>query len=173
MTRITTLTTALTLLLTGACALPPARNDPIPPACGSEIEIPVESTVPPKNLPIANPEVVLLVALATPLGCPVGVRIDGVDQFGRHGVNADTGRAYPWQGIRRSPYTHRIWFDPRIELDVSIEVFTHAEVAGEHRGCRILYQEREIAAKVVEPDPGRYEHFTVCRSHVRGPQVTP
>lgn len=158
-------------LAVGACApVPgPGRWTPIPPACGSTEEPPPERSAAPTIPGAPVPEVVLLIGTATPRGCLIGVTIDAVDQFGRHGHNADYGdQPYPWSGIRRDPYTHRIWFDPRLQLEVSIEVFTHGEDY-ELRGCRIEYRGAVLTALVVEKDPRQPQSFTRCSATVTGP----
>lgn len=96
-------------------------------------------------------------------GQQMNIVIDAVDQFGGHGTNAETGAPYPWDGIRRSPYSHFIYYEPGLFVSVSFTVIIGGK-EGDLVTCTVYDNGKHVpnSAKVAEIKRGSAGASVTC-----------
>ncbi len=115
----------------------------------------------PQDMPVMN--TLSIEVVSRPSGKRVSLIVDAIDQYGNHGTNADTGRPYPWDAGRNTPYKHRIFYELGLIVSVRFRAIMGGD-PGDLLGCNVTDRGVPItgANSVVEIPAQRLSAEVVC-----------
>lgn len=104
----------------------------------------------------ANSQQVRYEVKTEPTGRMVSVVIDASNQYGNSVTNYAAGRNYPWDGTRRTPFSHTIYYQPGIIVATRMEVTMEGE-PGDIIGIKVYKNgaEQRIGERVGTIQPGQ------------------